>query len=120
MLQLKKMYAEVTASFSNWSRMHLVGLFVFNIILMILILLRSGGYFTPFFTISINVIVFISIVLSVFLLNVNSAGIFTLSIIFWLFAGLLKILGIDIWAERVGIYTFQALLVGLTLLLKKK
>lgn len=93
----------------------LLGLFVFNIILMILILMRSAEYFSPFFLISINFIVLSCIVLSVFLLGIRSKGIFLISLFFWLFAAFLRILNIEIWAERTAIYAYEAIIVGVIL-----
>ncbi|MEK7169190.1 MAG: hypothetical protein AAB778_04210 [Patescibacteria group bacterium] len=81
--------------------------------------MRSAGYFLPFFGISVNFIVFILLILSIFLLNFNSRSMFFISLLFWIFACLIKILKIDIWAERTAIYTFEAFLIGVILLIKE-
>lgn len=99
-----------------WVEVHYFQLAVFNVILMILLLLRSAGYFDPFFNITINSIFFIALVLSIFLLGTRSRGAFAVALTFWLFAAVLKLAKIDVWAERNAIYSFQALVVGIVLL----
>ncbi len=93
----------------------LLGLFIFNILLMMLILMRSAEYFTPFFLISINFIVFACIVFSVFLLGIRSKGVFLLALLFWSFAAFLRVLNAGVWAERTAIYAYQAIVVGVIL-----
>ncbi len=93
----------------------LLGLFIFNIILMVLILMRSAEYFAPFFLISINFIVFVCIILSVPLLGIRSKGIFSIALLFWLFAAFLRVLNIEVWAERTAVYAYQAIVVGVIL-----
>ncbi len=93
----------------------LLGLFIFNILLMILILMRSADYFVPFFLISINFIVFMSIVFSVFLVGIRSRGVFLIALLFWSFAAFLRLLNAGVWAERTGIYAYQAIVVGVIL-----
>ena len=89
---------------------------MFNIILVILVLLNVAGYFNPFFFIGINVIFFVSLVLSIFLLGFRFRAIFLISITFFVFAMFLKIAKIDIWADRASIYFYQAYLLGVLLL----
>ncbi len=101
----------------NWSLNHLSGIFIYNLVLMILVLLHGAGYFHPFFVISINIIVFISLVLAIFLLELGSRSLLFFSFIFLLCAAFFKAVHIDIWAERAGIYTFEALLIGVVLLI---
>ncbi len=93
-------------------------LIVFNIIIVFLFLLRSAGYFQPYFPISVNFIVIFGLVLSYFLLGANSKIVFLVTLIFWIFAGILEILGINVWAERTGIYAFESLVFGVLLLLR--
>jgi hypothetical protein len=45
-------------------------------------------------------------------LGFKSRHFFVFSIVFLLFSGILKVLGISIWAERSAIYMFQALFLG--------
>lgn len=98
-----------------WAQNKIFGLFVFNLIVMLLVVLRSAGYFAPYFPITINFIVFVSLILAIFLLNIRSSTLFAITLIFWILAAILKISDIDVWAQRAALYTFQALLVGLAL-----
>ena len=108
---------KIVKNIEIWGKENTFKLLIFNTVLAFLILLRSAGYFLPFFGISINFIVLFLLVLSIFLLNANSKSIFIVALLFWLFAGLLKMLKIDIWAERTAVYTFEALLIGVVLLI---
>ncbi len=99
----------------DWARNHVLGLFIFNLILMLLILLHSAGYFAPYLEITINLIFFICLLALILLLKATSKVIFIIAIAFWIFAGVLRIIGIDIWAERTAIYTFEGFLVGVFL-----
>lgn len=100
----------------SWVELHYFQLALFNVVLVVLLLLRSAGYFEPFFGITINSIFLIALVLSIFLLGTRSRGAFAVALIFWLFATLLKLVKIDVWAERNAIYSFQSLVVGVLLL----
>ena len=100
-----------------WGKENTFKLLIFNTVLAFLILMRSAGYFLPFFGISINFIVLFLLVLSIFLLKARSQSMFAISLVFLLFAFILKLSKIDIWAERTTIYTFEALLIGLILLI---
>lgn len=113
--KLKKIYDDS----QEWGNLHLFKMLIFNTILVFLVLLRSAGYFLPFFGISINFIVIIMLVFSIFLLNSNSRSMFLIAFLFWLFAALMKVLKIDVWAERTAIYTFEAMIVGFILLIKE-
>ena len=108
---------KITKKIEEWGNKHLLNMLIFNVVLMFLILMRSAGYFLPYFAISVNFIVLTMLVLSIFLLKANSRSIFIVALLFWLFAGLLKLLKIDIWAERTAVYTFEALVIGAVLLL---
>ncbi len=99
-----------------WVSSHYINLAIFNTLLIILVLLHSAKYFDPFWIISINVIVFISLIASVILLGAGSRSLFVVSLLLWIFAGGMRILGINVWAERISIYTFQSFLIGVTLL----
>lgn len=101
----------------SWVELHYFQLALFNIVLVVLLLLRSAGYFEPFFGITINSIFLIALVLSIFLLGTRSRGAFAVALVFWLFAAVLKLVKIDVWAERNAIYSFQALVVGVVLLI---
>lgn len=114
---IKRLFKKESNGIKSWAQDRLVGLFIFNVIVMLLILLQSAGYFSPFFPLSINTIVMISLISSIFLLGTNSKASFILTLLFWLFASFLKIVKIDVWAERTVIYAYQALIVGLVLLI---
>ena len=115
--RIRDLYRSQIEKLGKWAQKRFFGLFLFNVIIMVLIILRSAGYFDPFFPLTINFIVFFSFILAILLLNVKSNVIFYVSYIFWLIAAGLRMLNIDVWAERTSIYTFQALLVGLVLFL---
>lgn len=101
----------------NWSLTHFTGIAVFNLILIFLFLLYSAGYFKPFVPISINLIVLIGLISSVFLLGAKAGFLFIASFIFFVFAGFLKVVGVDVWAERTTIYTYQSFVMGILLLI---
>lgn len=100
----------------GWVKGHYLQLAIFNLLIGLMVLLRTAGYFHPFFVLSINFIFFISFVLSIVLLGAKSMSMFLIAIIFWLLAGFFKIVNVDIWAERTAIYVFQAIFLGTSLL----
>lgn len=103
--------------FNGWSRKNLTGIFIFNIVILLMVLLSAAGYFKPFFALSINVIVFTGLLLSIFLFNAGSRFMFIFSLSFLFFTAFLRVVGIDIWAERATIYVFDALVIGVVLLI---
>lgn len=115
MLRLKFL-ANLRKKTAVWVSSHYLNLAIFNTLLVILVLLHSAKYFDPFWVISINVIVFISLITSIILLGAGSRALLAVSLLFWIFAGGMRILGINVWAERVAIYVFQAFLLGVLLL----
>lgn len=96
----------------KWTSEHYLQIAFLNLFLMFLVLLRSAGYFAPFFLISINFIVLVSLVLSVILFRLNSNFMFMISILFLLFASFIRFFEVEIWAERTTIYAFQGLIVA--------
>jgi hypothetical protein len=110
-----KQIERVKGNFKRWSRKFSVGFLIYNLIIMVLILLRSAGYFAPYLPLSINTIIFLCLCLSIFLLGVRSKAMFCITIIFWIFTATLKIIDISIWSERTAIYCFQALGIGILL-----
>lgn len=100
-------------SFEKWVNHHYFQLALFNIFIVILSLLRSAGYFEPFFLITINLIVLISLVMMITLLKINSKFLFFLASLFWAFAGVLQLLQVSVWAERTVIYSFEAVFIGM-------
>lgn len=100
-----------------WSKKHLSGLFIFNLILVVLLLLHSAGYFAPFFPLSINFIFFALFILSIILLGARSKELIIIAVIFWILTCFFKLFQINIWAERTAIYFFQALFLAIMLLI---
>ena len=100
----------------NWSKNNLPGIFLFNLIIVILVLLRSANYFQPFFSLNINSIFFVGFILLPFLLKANYEALFSIAGLFWLLSALFKLFRVDIWAERSSIYCFQAFFIGLMIL----
>lgn len=113
-IDLKKSYVR------DWSNANLINLFLFNIAIAVMLLLHSAGYFAPYFPITINLVVLMSLILSIFLLGATSQAIFAISLLFWVFAGLLKVLGVDVWAERTTVYCFEAFVLGVILMFVRK
>ena len=101
----------------DWIQLHYFQLAIFNIILIILVLLRTAGYFEPIFLISINMIVFVGLILSILILSARSNFIFIMSVIFLSWALILYILNLKIWAERATVYFFESLLLGILILI---
>lgn len=106
------MEKETNITLHKWVLRKLPMFFIYNVIVMLLVLMHSVGYFDPFFPISVNVIVMVSIVLAVLLLRLNSRFVFATTCFFWLVSAFFQISHIDIWAERAGIYTYESLFVG--------
>src|SRR3989344_5004701 len=106
--KIKTYYKKSMSKLRIWSIDKMFGLFLFNIIMMFLILLYTAGYFAPFFPLTINFIVFISLVISVFLLGIRSRTLLFISLLFWVFAAFLRIVKIEVWAERTAIYSYRA------------
>lgn len=101
---------------AKWSSDHLIELFVFNIFLMLLIMLHSAGYFQPYLPLTLNLIFFVSLVFAIVFLDCRSKTIFFIAMLFWIFAMILRIANLEIWAERTAIYTYEAICVGVLLL----
>lgn len=116
---LLRLFNKKYDNLNQWAKNHLVGLFIFNITMSLLVLLNTAEYFKPFFFLGINVIFFIGLILSIPLLGAKSKSMFFISITFLVFASFLKILKIEIWAERTAVYTFQSLLIGVILLVRE-
>lgn len=91
-----------------WASSHYLNLAIFNILIMVLVLLHSANYFNPFWIISINVIVFLALVIAVLLLGARNRVLFLTSLGFWIFAGIIRVLRVEVWAERISIYAFES------------
>ncbi len=102
-------------SFKRWIVDHNYHLIIFELFIVFLFLLRSAGYFSPYFPITVNFIVIVALVLAVVLLGARSKAIFFVTLVFWIFAGFLKLVEIDVWAERTGVYAYESLVFGVVL-----
>ncbi|MFA6073866.1 MAG: hypothetical protein WC758_07165 [Candidatus Woesearchaeota archaeon] len=117
---LNKLFVKQKILIKKWAEENIAGLFLFNLIILLLVLLRFAGYFSPFLTININLIYLVSLILSVVLLKATSKMMFIVALSFWILATFLKCVKVDIWADRTIEYFFQALVVGILLLFFKK
>ena len=104
-------------SISEWVNKHYLQIAVFNLTIGFLILLRTAGYFHPFLILSVNLIFFCALVLAILILNARSNALFIFAIIFTLISAFFKIVNVDIWAQRSAIYVYQALFLGVVVLL---
>ncbi len=98
-----------------WAKANVLGLFIFNAIILAIVLLRSVGYFAPFLPLGVNATFLIALLLAVVLFNGGSKFVFGWGLAFWILAGFFRVAGIDVWAERAAIYTFEALVVGVVM-----
>lgn len=103
-------------SIDKWVSSHHLNLVIYNLLITLIFLLRSAGYFSPYLPISVNTIIVFALVISIYLLKANYKTMFITAIFFWVFAGLLGILKINVWAERTAIYVFESLVLGVILL----
>lgn len=111
------MFEKIKKEISLWSKDKFLAISIFNTVIIILFMLRSAGYFHPYFLISVNFIVEVGLVMSIILLGARSRVIFIVSLLFWVFAAFLRAFDLDVWAERTAIYTYQALVLGVILLI---
>src|SRR3989338_8809458 len=116
---LKTVATNFLTTIEKWSSKRYLNLVIFNLTIMLLVLLRSAGYFEPYFLITVNVIVMAALFLSILLLGARVRFIFLLALIFWVFSAFLRVIDKNIWAERSAIYTYQALVIGIILLVIK-
>jgi len=100
-----------------WAKGNVLGLFIFNAIILAIVLLRSVGYFAPFLPLGVNVVFLIALILAIILFKAGSRFVFSWGLVFWLLAGFFRVVGVEVWAERAGIYTFEALVVGVVMLM---
>jgi|SRR5581483_1797375 len=116
-MNISKSSKQLAKDTQKWYAKHNLRLVIFNLIILFLFLLRSAGYFQPYFPLSVNFIVIFSLVLSSVLLGANSKVMFAVTSIFWILAGLFLMLGIQIWSERTGIYAYESFIFGFLLYL---
>lgn len=100
----------------KWSISHVGQLVMMNVLLVLLLLLKSAGYFSPYLILTINLIVMFSLVYGVTFLGLSIRGVMSIGLFFWFLSAVLRILKVDIWAERSSVYAFETLLVVLALL----
>lgn len=105
----------INSKLQIWAQERILGIFIFTIILALLLLLYSAGYFAPYMPLTINLIVVIALMLAVILLHLKSNFIFYTVIFFWVLTSFFMIFNIDVWAERAAIYTFETLVIGIIL-----
>jgi len=105
------------ARFEKWAAKKMPWIFIFNVFVLLLVLLKNAGYFHPYFPLTINSVVLMSLIAAIILLGIKSRALFVFSLVFWLSAFIFKIFNIDVWAERSGVYTFQSLFLGVVVLL---
>ena len=117
---MKNLYSKSLSQLQVWSQQRILNLFIFNAILMMLLLLRSAGYFSPFLPLTINLIILICLLMAVLLLGVRHRTLFVITLLLWALAALLKIVGINSWAERAAIYSFEAFTIAFILFLTAK
>ena len=108
----EKNIGEKESKLAAWVQKKHFQLAIINVLLMILVLLSSAGYFAPYFPITINVIVIFGVLASIFLLKLDSRFAFGVALIFWVLAALFRSFRIIPWAERTAIYSFEALAIG--------
>ena len=101
----------------HWVKGHYLNLAIYNVFLVLLVLLHSARYFDPFWLVSINAIVLFALVASVFLLGATCNVFFVVTLVFWVFASVLRVIGINIWAERTTVYAYQSLVLAVVLLI---
>ncbi len=116
-MEVTKFFKRNINQLRAWSQKRITGLFVLNLTLIILLLLHSAGYFSPYFYLNIDAIFFLTILLGIIILRIKSRIIFLISLIFLMFAGLLDLFRVDIWAERSGIYAYQALFIAVVFMI---
>lgn len=101
----------------KWVEQKYFQLAILNVFLLSLVLLKSAGYFEPYFPITINVIVILGVLASIFLLKISSSFVFVTSLVFWVLTALFRILYIIPWAERTALYSFEAFAIGMAYLI---
>lgn len=105
----------INKRWKSWIVKNQFQLTIFNVFLILLVLLRSAGYFQPFIELTINIIFLSALIVSTFLLDAKSRAFFAIAVIFWIIAAVLKIINIQVWAERAALYSFESLTLGILL-----
>lgn len=113
MEKIRSLYQKNLEKLKGWIKTRYFQLALFNIFLMILVLLRSAGYFDPYFTITINAIVVLAILAAIALLRIRSSFTFFLACLFWVLTGFFRVFSVFPWAERTALYSFQAFIIAM-------
>src|SRR3989344_4957014 len=116
-IHLSEIHKIFVKNVETWVVRHYLQIAIFNLVIILLFLLRSAGYFVPYFEISVNLIAFIAFLFLILLFGARSKVMFIVFLFFWVFASFLRLLGIEIWAERTAVYTYQALVLGTIMLI---
>ncbi len=114
--RLKKVYRSFDKKGKTWATDNIAHLAIYNIIIIVLVLLNSAGYFHPFFPITINIISLAAISGAVVLLGARTGVMFALSLGFLVLAGFMLLVDVRVWADRTMIYMFQSFVLGILLL----
>lgn len=114
---LDKVSSFLTQEFHNresvvttWSKKNIARIFIYQMVLMLLVVLHSLGYFHPFFTISAHFIINVALILSVLLLRTRSIHIAFFAATFWLGASFFQASRVTVWAERMSMYAYETFL----------
>ncbi len=116
----RKIIYKVRKYILKWFLDNQSGVAMFNVILLLLVLLHSAGYFHPYFMISIDVIVLAMLILFVLLFKARSRVLFAFTIFFLLVTMFFSFVRITAWAERSSIYVLQSLVLATIVLLLEK
>ncbi len=98
--------------FDTWVQKRYGHLALYNVILLLLVLTRSAGYFHPYYILSVNFIVIVALILAVFLLGAQSKQLYITALVFWIITYFFRVGGIEVWAERGAIYAYQSLIIA--------
>ncbi len=114
---MKKYYKNIVIKAEEWGISRMTQLAIFNVVLVFLVLMRSVGYFQPFFLLTVNMIIVFQLILGVIILKLSSKVVFVIALFFWVISFLLKLSPASFWAERSAVYSFEALVIALFLLI---
>lgn len=108
---------DIDRRITKWTQQKGYRLFIYQIILLLLVLMHSLGYFDPFFEITAHFIILTAIILSVFLLQMQSIQIYFVAFVFWIITCFFQLMSIEVWAERTSMYAFESLCIATVSLL---
>lgn len=114
---LKRKYQDIVRKSEYWANKNHSRLVLFNLIIVVLFLLHAVGYFSPFFPLTINFIVLLSFIISIFIFRAKSQDFFIVALFFWSLATIFRFMQVEAWVERASIYVYQSLIIGTVVLL---